>query len=170
MRLGSTMRVRRLNREVLHEQRDVLLAVAKGRHLERERGDPVEQLLVEAPLVDHLLEVLGRRADEPERVGRVPQDAHELLLHGRREALEVLQVERPALRVADPWPALAVLAEEAVAEVLLRAERAVDPHELLPGRRPSPRGGSPRPRPCRSRSRRPGARACAPRPASSPAG
>ena len=54
-----------LHDEVLGEARDIADALAQGRHRDLEDVDPVEQVLAELLVRDHVREVLVRRGDDP---------------------------------------------------------------------------------------------------------
>ena len=50
--------------EIIDQQRDVVLAAAERRHLDRNDGNLVEEILTKTSLLDALFQRLGRRGNE----------------------------------------------------------------------------------------------------------
>ena len=162
-----------LPREVLDEGRQVLRALAQGRHADRDHGEPEEEVLAEAALLDLLLEVLVGGGDDahvhldrllradaldlallqhPQHLGLGAQ-AHVADLVEEDRAL-VGQLELADLLLGRPGERALLVAEQLALDQLLGDRGAVHLDErLVPAG--SSCGGWPGPRaPCRPRSRR----------------
>ena len=134
--------------QLAHQQRNVLDALAQRCHLDGEDVEAVVQVLAEAALLDHLLEVLvgGRddahigalgliAADSLE--GALLQHAQQLDLHRQRHIADFIEEQRaPVGQLEAPRPAgdgtgeRALLVAEQFAFQQLRRDRpAVDRHE-----------------------------------------
>ena len=109
--VGVEQGIRRLAREELHQRRDVLDAFPQRWQHDRQRGDAIEKLVVKVAFIGQAFEVLARRTDKAEPVGSVAKNGHQLLLHGHRQALQMLKEEGTALRLIDPGSAASVLSK-----------------------------------------------------------
>src|SRR5882724_7209870 len=108
------MRISRLARVMFHEERNVVLAIAQRWHVHGQRSDAIEKFVVEFPLVGEAFEILAGGTDQAESErGGIAQNTDEFLLHRHGQTLNMVKVERAALRLLNPGAALAVGAEEA---------------------------------------------------------
>jgi hypothetical protein len=129
-------------------RRDVLAALAQGRHAQLDHVEAVEQILAEARRLDHRLQVLVGGAEDAHihgRLGRVAEAAELLLLdrpqqldlHRQRQIAHLVEEQRAAVgRLEEAFPigvgagegALAG-AEELALHQVLGDRPAVDRHE-----------------------------------------
>ena len=98
--------------EVLHEQRDVLAALAQRRQLHRDHVQPVEEILAERAVGDHLREVaVGRGDDAHVDLDRVRvadalelallQHAQQLRLQRRAHRPDLVEEQRALVRLLE---------------------------------------------------------------------
>jgi hypothetical protein len=137
-----------------HQERDVLRALAERREADPHDGEPVEEILAEAPGRDLLGEVAVRRGDDAnvDAAGRIRaqpaylealEGAQELRLEIERELADLVEEERPSVGRLDRALAIGDRSGERtpdVTEELALDEgggdrRAVEHHERAPGAR-----------------------------------
>src|SRR5262249_24276435 len=93
--------LRRRRQEPVGEQRNVVAALAQEREADRKRGDPVVEILTEAPLLDLVAQVAVGRRDHAHVYAARPavaerddlallQDAQQLRLHGGRHLADLV--------------------------------------------------------------------------------
>jgi hypothetical protein len=108
----------RARQRVLGQQLDIVCALAQRRQGERDPGQPLIEVLAEAPGLDGVREILVRRADDPDVDGFAPgraqpanavvlEDSQQLGLEGQRQQAHLVEeqrapvghVEQPGLRL-----------------------------------------------------------------------
>ena len=134
--------------EVLHQERDVLLALAQRRQLHRDDVQPVEQILAEQPVRHHASEVVVGRGDDAHiDLGRMRiahalelallQDPQQLHLQPRAHRADLVEKERALVRLFEPSQPVgdgareraADMAEQLGLEQRLGDRAAVERHE-----------------------------------------
>ena len=138
-----------LAREPAHEElgqrRDVVLAVAQRRHLDRDDVEPVEQVLAELALLHHLAQVAVGRGDDAhvhaQRAGAAEplelvllEHAQDLRLRARAHVADFVEEQRAAVGLLEAADALLVgagegallVTEQLRLEQVLLERRAVD--------------------------------------------
>ena len=112
--------------EVLHEQRDVVLALAQRRQLHGDDVQAVEQVLAEPALLHHVAQVdVGRGDDAHVHLDRLDAaEPHELALLNHAQQLG-LRVERDVADLVEEDRALVGQLEEALLRIDGAGERAL---------------------------------------------
>ena len=164
--------------EVVGQQQDVRLALAQGRHVDREDVQPVVEIAPEGAVLDRLLEVAvgGRDDAHVDLDGALAADALELPLLQDAQQLDLdVEVERspissrkivprcassnlPICCLMAPVKDALLVAEELAFDQVRRQRRAVDLDEGRAARAGCCSGWRWRRAPCRCRSRRGSAR------------
>ncbi len=117
-----------LFQEMVDQQRDVILAVAQRRQLNRDDVQAIEEILAEFPFLHHLPQVdVGRGDDAHVDLDRLhPAEAHEVAL---LDAALVGEVEHPLLRVDRAGEGTLDVAEERRLEQVRRQVAGIDGDE-----------------------------------------
>ena len=115
------------SRKCCDEQRDVVLAIAQRRQLDRDDVQPVEQILAEPPVLHHLPQVdVGRGDDADVDLDRLhAAEAHELALLDHAQQLG-LRLERDVADLVEEDAALVGEVEQPLLRVDGAGERALD--------------------------------------------
>ena len=140
--------------EMMHEQRQVLLALAQWRQLERYHLQPIQQVFAKLPVVDHLVQITIRRRDDAHldraRMGIAHRHDHTLLQHPQQRTLhrqgqrrDLIEKQRSTVGRLEVTDLVAIGARERAAPIpeqlrldqRVRNRAAVDGHERLGARR-----------------------------------